>query len=74
MLKESYENLANAIILQAVKDYRIARKRAKHRPVKKEVKDMTQKCETFFLSGWFEMLTSIDGGMLLTKLQEEEIS
>lgn len=66
-----YEDLANAIILQAVKDYRQAlislqkhTKNTKAQSIKKDV-------ERFFLSGWFVELTDLDGQMLLNKLQKE---
>ena len=73
-MTDPYENLAQAIILQAVKDYRAARKKLKHHPKNKEAKLMIEDCERFFRSDWFASLTSVDGGMLLTKLKEEEIS
>lgn len=69
-----YESLANAIILQAVNDYRAARKKLETHSKEKEAKLMIQDCESFFRSGWFTVLTSIDGPALLRKLKEEEIS
>ena len=73
-MTDPYEDLANAIILQAVKDYRTARKKAKYHPKNKEAKLMIEDCERFFRSDWFAALTSVDGQMLLRKLKEEEIS
>ena len=73
-MTDPYENLANAIILQAVKDYRAARKKLKYHPKNKEAKLMVEDCERFFRSDWFTVLTSIDGAVLLKKLKEEEIS
>ena len=70
----SYEDLAQEIILQAVKDYRAARKKAKYHPKDKEAKLMIRDCESFFRSGLFSVLTNIDGQMLLEKLKEEDIS
>ena len=70
----SYEDLAQEIILQAVKDYRAARKKAKYHPKDKEAKLMIRDCESFFRSGWFAALTCIDGQTLLEKLKEEDIS
>lgn len=58
-----YEQLANAIILQAVKDYRQERKKkdsAKLIPL-----------ATFFRSKWFAVLTKVDGRLLEQKLREE---
>ena len=48
-----WENLANAIILQAVKDYREARKKHKKRPKNEDAKLMIADCEAFFRSDWF---------------------
>ena len=57
-----YENLANAIILQAVKDYRL-------HDDEKELASI----ERFFRSGWFNTLTSIDPEMLIAKLRKEKV-
>lgn len=67
----NYENLANAIILQAVKDYCVALKSLKANPRNRTA--MTDKDEVgrFFRSGWFTVLTSVDGEMLLRSLQME---
>ena len=73
-MTDPYESLANSVILQAVKDYRGARKKAKYHPKNKDAKLMIADCESFFRSDWFAVLTSIDGEMLLKKLKEEEIS
>ena len=70
---DPYENLANAIVLQAVKDWRAARKKLKKRPKNEEAKLMVKDCEDFFRSDWFTALTDVDGEVLLRKLQEEEI-
>ena len=66
-----YENLANAIVLQAVKDWRSAVRTLKKRPRYDPAKQMKNECEDFFLSDWFEALTSADGRMILRKLKEE---
>lgn len=70
-MSDPFENLANAIILQAVKDYRTAWKKLKRNPKNKDAKLMVEDCERFFCSDWFGQLTSVDGKMLLKKLQEE---
>lgn len=69
---DPYEDLANAIVLQAVSDYRYATKRMRthpeeamiHRRRKKEVK-------RFIRSAWFKELTNLDPVILLKKLKEE---
>lgn len=73
-MTDPHENLVQVIILQAVRDYRTAGKKPKYCPKNKEAKLMVEDCERFFRSDWFASLTSVDGGMLLKKLQEEEIS
>lgn len=52
----NYNNLANAIVLQAVKDYRKALNYPNNRSAVYECRSI----ERFFLSGWFSVLTNID--------------
>ena len=66
-----YENLANAIVEQAVNDYRRARAK-----LAKDAEDvmalkMRRETERFFRSAWFGQLTALDGELLLEKLEEE---
>ena len=56
---KNYEKLANAIIMQAVRDYR--RSTDKNKAV----------IEKFFRSGWFTVLTRLDGEMLIERLRKE---
>lgn len=58
---DPYENLANAIILQAVKDYRLTDNES-------ELKEI----ERFFHSDWFSVLTSLDPDLLIQKLRKEK--
>lgn len=67
----NYENLANAIILQAVKDYRVALKCLKVNPRNKTALADKEEIVRFFRSGWFSVLTSVDGEMLIRSLQME---
>lgn len=68
---DSYERLANAIVLQAAKDYRTALKRVARRPKDRDGLATKNECERFFRSGWFGILTGIDPEMLMKKLQME---
>ena len=68
---DPYENLANAIVLQAVKDYRDALKRLKKKPGNQAAMSDAMECERFFRSGWFQTLTSLDGEVLIEKLHRE---
>lgn len=70
-MKDGYEELANAIVLQAVKDWRKAVKTLKKRPRYEAAKQMRDECERFFRSEWFEELTSVDGSVILRKLKQE---
>ena len=67
----NYENLANAIILQAVKDYRVALRALKANPRSHTPLSDKNKIERFFRSEWFTVLTSVDGEMLIRSLQME---
>lgn len=62
-----YQALANAIILQAVKDYRQARRRPESKETKQDIRDLEQ----FFCSPWYATLTNVSGPWLLKCLQEE---
>ena len=60
MYDKNYELLADAIIVQAAKNYR----RSKSVSVRNEIK-------CFFLSDWFGCLTNADGHKLFRKLEQE---
>lgn len=66
-----YEELANAIILQAVKDYRDALERLRYTLDDKSAKRDQRNIERFFRSEWFSILTDLNGELLLKKLKEE---
>ena len=58
---DPYENLANAIILRAVEDYRLTDN-------EKELKEI----EAFFRSDWFAVLTRLNPDLLIKKLRKEK--
>ena len=60
--KVEYENLANAIIVQAVRDYRSA---GRNNHIKEEV-------IRFIRSDWFGVLTDLNPALLERKLLEED--
>ena len=70
-MTDAYENIANAIILLAVKDYRQALKLLSKNPHSRSAMAAVNEMERFFRSDWYETLTSVDGGMLIRKLREE---
>lgn len=67
----SYEKLANAVILLAVKDWRRARRKLKRKSQNESAKQELDSCERFFRSDWFGILSNVDGTFLLKKLYEE---
>ena len=66
-----YERLANAIILNAVADYRAALKKVKRNPKSKAAIEEALQIEKFFRSPWYQQLTSVAGEFLIRKLQDE---
>ena len=71
MMDRNYENLANGIVLQAVKDYREALKNLKRNPKNSEAEYTKMEVELFFSSSWYKVLTDLDPEFLLEKLKEE---
>ena len=66
-----YTDLANAIIIQAAKDYRKALKTLKRYPRYEPAKKVVAEVEEFFRSEWYRTLTSVDADMLMTKIRRE---
>lgn len=73
-MKDNYNNLANAIILQAAKDYRKALRTLSMNPNNRSAQYERRRIEQFFRSSWFGVLTSIDPEMLIAKLKAEVIA
>ncbi len=68
---DPYQLLANAIVLQAVKDYRVAIKGLQKIPDSKDYLSEKGSIERFFRSRWFGALTTIDPEYLIAKLRKE---
>lgn len=66
-----YDDLANGIVLQAVKDYRDANKKLSRGRRNNEAERMENECLRFFRSRWFSALTEIDPEFLIRRLDEE---
>ena len=60
---DPYQALANAIIEQAVKDYRMT-----------DDPDDQAELEKFFRSEWYGVLTSLDAELLISQLRKEKKS
>jgi len=70
-MDRNYENLANAIVLRAVDDYRrVLRILSKH-PHNRVAQDECCEIEQFFRSSWFGILTQVNPEMLLKQLKAE---
>lgn len=68
---DPYEALGNAVVLQAVKDYRDAVKKLSHGRKNTAAEDTKKECEGFFKSSHFNIFTSLDGKVLLSQLEKE---
>ena len=66
-----YSDLANAVVEQAVKDYRAAAHDLRVIPNDQRSIRTIRSVERFFHSHWYEQLTNIDPEYLLNKLKGE---
>lgn len=71
LAENPYEKLSNAIILQAVSDYRAALRKVKKNPNNRDAIDEALQIEKFFRSEWYQVLTSVDGEYLIDRLRKE---
>ena len=70
MKTKPYDDLAHAIVMQAITDYR---KLLRGEPIieAKGRKVSLEEIEQFLKSDWFFTLTNVDGNRILRKLKEE---
>ena len=66
-----YQELAAAVVLQAVKDYRTAIRRLKREPEHRGAKRRIREIECFIRSRWYIMLTDIDPDDLISQMRKE---
>lgn len=66
-----YEALGNAVVLQAVKDYRDAVHKLPRGKKNTIAESTKQECERFFQSPYFNVFTQLDGKALLSQLEKE---
>ena len=66
-----YEALGNAVVLQAVKDYREAVHKLSRGKKNTNAESTKQECERFFQSPYFNLFTQLDGKALLSQLEKE---
>lgn len=67
---DPYENLANAIVIQAAEDYMSALKRLRKNRSNDAAMQEALQLERFFHSGWFGVLTSVDPDFLIRELRK----
>lgn len=70
-LQENWENLANAIIVCAVKDYVNAYRRILRHPDNVSAQEEVTQLELFFFGAWYAKLTDLDPHYLLNRVKEE---
>lgn len=70
-MDRNFEDFANAIVVQAAKDYREALKELDIDSKNLEAKTTIAEVESFFRSSWYKVLTNLDPEFLLEKLKEE---
>ena len=66
-----WEELANAIIIQAAEDWRSAMRHLSRHPRSMAARIRIRETEEFFLSEFYMLLTTYDGHTLLKRLKEE---
>lgn len=64
-----YENLANAIVAQAAKDYLRALKQLKKHPKYEAALDRKKEIERFFHSEWYNHLTNVNADYLISQIE-----
>ena len=69
--KNAWEDLANAIILTAVQDFKQDYIHLIRNPKSKAAKKSIEQSERFFLSAWFDTLSLLDGPTLLRQIKEK---
>ena len=70
---DCYQALANAIIIQAAKDYKNALKYNAHDPMAIEHSVSIKDLERFFCSEWFSVLSAVDGESLMNRIKSEAL-
>ena len=69
--RDPYQELANAVVILAAKDYQHALRIQGRNPKSAAAKSQIDSLERFFRSDWHQILTEVDGDMLIKRLREE---
>ncbi len=70
---EPFEEFGNAVVLQAVKDWRDAMVILRRNARNTRAAYTRSECERFFKSPEFSIFTALDGNVLLKKLESEVV-
>ena len=73
-MTDPYEILANAIVLQAVKDYRDSLKRLKKKPSNQSAMSDAMECERFFRSAWYKTLKQLQANIAKAVVSADTLS
>ena len=68
---DPYQELANAIVIMAAKDYRHALRIQRRNPDSQAARIKIDEIERFFRSDWYRLLTDVNGEIMIKKLREE---
>ena len=71
MNTQACRDLANAIIIQAAKDYRTALRRKRRNPDSVRADYTIREIERFLRSEWFTCLTGVKGEYLIERIRKE---
>ena len=69
--RSCWENLAGAVVAEAVEEYRAARRRLHRCPACDPAARKLESLEQFFRGRWFAQLTDLNGEALLRDLRKE---
>lgn len=70
-MDRNYEDLVQAIIVRAAKDYKKVLRVLIRRPNRQSALDAKAEIEEFFQSQWFRDMTTADGDYIINELQKE---
>lgn len=72
-MHKQFENLANAIIVRAVKDYKENIEGLKNDPENIRLLVEKKKLENFFYSEWYHCLSDADPNYILERIRNESL-
>ena len=70
-MKMNYQDLANAVVTRAAKDYKYYHKRIEKNPKDDYAKHEVRELEAFFSSKWMKRIINIDGAEILARIKGE---